>query len=54
MSQQKGTVLEVYGFIQLDAGYNAKAIDPDWFDVMRPSKLPSYSGEFGPAGFHLL
>ena len=24
-------------------GYNASQIDPDWYDVMRPTKLPSYA-----------
>jgi hypothetical protein len=33
-----------------DAGYNFNAIDPDWFDMMRPSKLPSRKNEFGPDG----
>lgn len=33
-----------------DAGYNFNAIDPNWFDMMRPSKLPSYKNEFGPNG----
>jgi hypothetical protein len=33
-----------------DAGYNFNSIDPRWFDVMRPSKLPSYKNQFGPDG----
>src|SRR6185437_4057414 len=39
-----------YGQIVTDAGYNFNSIDPDWFDVMRPSKLPSYKNEYGPDG----
>src|SRR5262249_358195 len=35
--------LEIYGFAMLDNGYNAGQIDPNWFDVMRPSKLPSFN-----------
>ncbi len=41
---------EVYGFVMTDAGYNANQIDPDWFDVVRPTKLPSFEGEFGTDG----
>src|SRR6516162_1769795 len=39
--------LEIYGFAMLDNGYNAGTIDPNWFDVMRPSKLPAFNDEFG-------
>lgn len=42
--------LELYGFIMTDAGYNFNQIHPDWFDVIRPTKLPSYKNEFGPDG----
>lgn len=41
---------QVYGFAMADVGYNAGAIDPDWFDTMRPTKLPSYEKEFGEDG----
>jgi hypothetical protein len=42
--------LEIYGFIMTDAGYNANQIHPDWFDVIRLTKLPSYEGEYGTDG----
>jgi hypothetical protein len=42
--------LEVYGFAQLDAGFDFRQVDPDWFDVVRPTKLPSQKGEFGADG----
>ena len=42
--------MEIYGFIMTDAGYNFNQIHPDWFDVVRPTKLPSYEGEFGSDG----
>jgi hypothetical protein len=42
--------LDLYGFIMLDTGYDSKTNDPDWFDVVRPTKLPSFSGEFAPDG----
>jgi len=41
---------EIYGFAMMDMGYNAGAIQPDWFDVMRPTKLPAYKDEFGSEG----
>lgn len=34
----------------LDAGYNFNSSDPQWFDVMRPTKLPAFPGEYGSAG----
>lgn len=39
-----------YGYVMTDSGYNFGAIDPNWFDVMRPTKLAAYKGEFGPNG----
>jgi len=42
--------LDIYGFAQLDAGYDFKQVDPDWFDVVRPVKLPSKKDEFGADG----
>lgn len=39
--------LDIYGYTMLDNGENFGRIDPLWFDVVRPSKLPSFSGEFG-------
>jgi hypothetical protein len=42
--------LEIYGFAMLDAGYDVNSTDPNWFDVNRPSKLPSFSGQFGRDG----
>ena len=40
----------VYGFAMLDAGYQVKQNDPDWFDVVRPTKLPRFSNQFAPNG----
>ncbi len=39
--------LDVYGFAQLDFGHNFGTIDPNWYDTMRPSKLPAFDKEFG-------
>jgi DcaP outer membrane protein len=39
--------MEIYGFAMLDIGHDFKQIDPDWFDVMRVTKLPSFEDQFG-------
>jgi hypothetical protein len=41
---------ELYGFAMLDMGYDFKQVDPDWFDVVRPTKLPAFANEFGEDG----
>jgi hypothetical protein len=41
---------EIYGFAMLDTGYQGKQNDPDWFDVVRPTKLPAFPNEFGEDG----
>jgi hypothetical protein len=41
---------EVYGFAMLDAGFQFGSNHPDWYDTVRPTKLPSFDGEFGPDG----
>jgi hypothetical protein len=48
-AQDKPT-FEVYGFAMMDAGYDAKQVDPAWFDVLRPTKLPAFEDQFGPDG----
>jgi hypothetical protein len=42
--------LEIYGFAMMDAGYDFKQVDPDWFDVVRPVKLPARQDQFGADG----
>jgi hypothetical protein len=42
--------IEIYGFVMMDAGYNFNQSHPDWFDVIRPTKLPSFENEFGTDG----
>jgi len=41
---------QIYGFAMTDIGYNAKQIHPDWYDVVRPTKLPTYKNEYGTDG----
>jgi len=40
----------VYGFVMLDAGYQFKQADPNWFDTVRPVKLPAFRDQFAPNG----
>lgn len=47
---KKERSLEIYGFVMMDAGYDFNQINPDWFDVVRPSKLPTYKNQFGTDG----
>jgi hypothetical protein len=42
--------MDIYGFAMLDLGYDFKQVDPDWFDVLRPTKLPSFENQFGEDG----
>jgi hypothetical protein len=44
------TTVSLYGFAMLDMGYQFHQNDPDWFDVLRPTKLPSFEDEFEPDG----
>jgi hypothetical protein len=44
------TRLDIYGFAMLDMGYQFKQNHPDWFDVIRPTKLPAFPDEFGEDG----
>jgi len=41
---------EIYGVVLVDAGYNFNSSDPDWFDVMRPTRLPKFENQFGTEG----
>ncbi|HEY4670442.1 MAG TPA: hypothetical protein VIG78_00125, partial [Gemmatimonadaceae bacterium] len=47
---QSETKITVYGFAMMDAGYNANQIHPDWYDVIRTTKLPSFKNQYGPNG----
>ena len=46
-AQDTKASMEVYGFAMLDMGHDFTTIDPDWFDTMRVTKLPSFEGQFG-------
>jgi hypothetical protein len=47
-SRQKS--LEIYGFAMTDIGYNFNQVHPDWYDVIRTTKLPSSKNEYGTDG----
>lgn len=49
-AEDESPSLKVYGFAMTDQGYNFGTINPDWYDVVRPTKLPAFSGEFGKDG----
>ena len=42
--------INIYGFVMLDAGYNFNQINPNWTDVVRPTKLPSFKDQYAPDG----
>jgi hypothetical protein len=42
--------MDIYGFAMLDMGYQFRQNDPNWFDVVRPTKLPAFEDEFGEDG----
>jgi hypothetical protein len=44
------STMDIYGFAMLDMGYQSKQNDPDWFDVVRPTKLPAFEDQFGEDG----
>jgi hypothetical protein len=53
MQGDRGT-LEIYGFGQADAIEDFKQVDPNWYDAVRPTKLPSFQDQFGANGHFYL
>ena len=47
---KKGPRMQIYGFAMTDLIDDIKQVNPDWFDVLRPTKLPSFPNEFGENG----
>lgn len=45
-----GPRLNIYGFAMMDTGIQLGSNHPDWFDVVRPTQLPSFKNEFGKDG----
>jgi hypothetical protein len=51
LSQQENRPMaEFYGQLMTDIGYNFKQSNPDYFDVLRPTQLPSSKDEYGTDG----
>ena len=49
-TEDQSTRMSIYGAAMLDTGYQSGQNDPDWFDVVRPTKLPAYANEYGADG----
>ncbi|MDN3204570.1 DcaP family trimeric outer membrane transporter [Algoriphagus sediminis] len=48
--EEEEKVFEFYGHVMTDVGYNFGVVAPNWTDVMRPSRLPSFEGQYGTEG----
>jgi hypothetical protein len=46
------TRFELYGFVMTDLGFGTRQNDPNWFDVVRPTKLPAFEDQFGDGGYY--
>jgi hypothetical protein len=49
ITEPRGSV-SFYGFAMLDSGYDFAQVNPNWFDVVRPTQLPSFPNQFAPSG----
>ena len=43
----KKTSFGISGQIMTDASYNFNKVNPDYFDVLRPTQLPAYRNQYG-------
>src|SRR5206468_9241474 len=48
--QTSGPSFDIYGFVMADMIFEFNQSDPNWFDALRPSKLPAVTDEFGHNG----
>src|SRR5262252_9159896 len=46
--------VEIYGFGMVDAIADFKQNNPDWYDTVRPSRLPNVANQFGQDGHFYL
>jgi hypothetical protein len=46
----KKPIIEIYGQVMTDFGFHVNQVNPLYFDVMRPTQLPSYKNECGADG----
>lgn len=42
--------MQIYGFAVLNMIFDVHQMNPDWYDMERPSKLPAFPNEFGENG----
>ena len=48
--EEKKTAFQISGQVMTDIGYNFNQVNPDYYDVMRPTQLPAYKNEYGTDG----
>ena len=48
--EEKKPVLQLYGHVMTDVIFDSGAIDPNWSDTMRPTRLPAFENEYGEEG----
>jgi hypothetical protein len=48
--KEKKNSVDIYGHVMMDSGYEFGQTNPNWFDVMRPTQLASYKGQYAPDG----
>jgi len=48
--ERSESAIDMYGFVMTDTGYDFGQINPQWFDVERPTQLPSYPNQYGGNG----
>src|SRR4030081_748357 len=42
---EKKSSIDIYGFVMLDSGYDFKQENPNGFDVLRPTQLPTFTAD---------
>lgn len=48
--EERKPIIEIAGTMTTDVGYNFNQINPDYFDVMRPTQLPAFKNQYGSDG----
>ncbi len=51
---EQGPSFEIYGFAQTDYVQDFKRVDPAWKDTLRPTRIPTTSGQYGSDGQAIL
>ena len=52
-SSSTGPSFDIYGFVMADMIFEFGQSDPNWFDALRPSKLPSSDDQYGKKKAHV-